>query len=93
VYLELTPQFREKGSWFVLHDNVPVCSAMTLKLFLAILSMVDISQPHIHLTSRQPTFSFPKVKIALRDKTTMLSNKTLPHAFSSAVFDGCFVQL
>jgi len=37
--------FREKGSWFLLHNNVPAVSALIIKRFLANCWAVVITSP------------------------------------------------
>jgi hypothetical protein len=55
-------QFREKGIWFLLHDNAPARLAMILTHFLANRGMVEITTHLNHLTSRHRTFSIPNIE-------------------------------
>lgn len=61
------PQFHEKGSWFLLHDNARPHTALLVKEFLANNGIVELHHPPYSPDLSPPDFFlFPKVKTSLK---------------------------
>jgi hypothetical protein len=94
--LRVRPQFREKGTWFILNDNAPDPSAVTVKHFL--INHRDGYQPHTLVSGPRPSqlLSSYTVKIAVKrfQDVKVLKNVT-PTLISIPIkaFDDGFVQL
>jgi hypothetical protein len=52
------PQFQERGSWFLLHDNARHHTAVSEKQFLAKHGFRELDHPHIILIYPHQTFSY-----------------------------------
>lgn len=94
------PQFREKGSWFLLHDNAPAHSSLIVRSFLMKHAIVEINHPP-YSPDLAPAdfFLFPKVKTVLKgqrfaDVEDIKKNVTAElNTVSPDAFVDCFQKL
>jgi hypothetical protein len=63
----LRPQFQERGSWFLLHDNARSHTAVSIKQFLAKQGIPKLKHPPCSPDLSPPGyFLFPKIKSMLK---------------------------
>jgi len=96
----IRPQFRETGSWMLLHDNARPHTAVIIKQFLAKSGIVALNHPSYSPDlSPADYFLFPKIKTALKghrfdDRKDIEKNVTAQlSAVSSDEFHTCFQHL
>jgi histone-lysine N-methyltransferase SETMAR len=92
------PQFQERGSWFLLHENARPHTAVSIKQFLAKQWIPEINQPpYSPDLSPADFFLFPQIKSALKGRrfqdTDIKSNITKKLlALHASEFKKCFQQ-
>jgi hypothetical protein len=63
------PQFQERGSWFLLHDNLRPHTAISIKQFLAKHGIPELNHPPYSPDLSPPDFFlFPKIKSTLKGR-------------------------
>jgi hypothetical protein len=61
------PQFQERESWFLLHDNARPHTAVSIKQFLANQGIPELNHPRYCPDLSPPDFFFfPKIKSTLK---------------------------
>lgn len=64
------PEYKEVGSWFLLHDNAPSHKALIVREFLAKKSIITLDHPPYSPDLAPCDFwLFPKLKLAMKRKT------------------------
>jgi hypothetical protein len=64
------PQLQERGSWFLLHDNVRPHTVVSIKQFLAKEGIPELNRPPIFLSFISTRlFLIPKIKFMLKGRT------------------------
>jgi hypothetical protein len=63
------PQFQERGSWLLLHDNTRPHTAVSTKQFLANQGIPELNNPTFYPDLSPPDlFVFPKIKSRLKGR-------------------------
>ena len=99
LYMQVLEKLFKNGSWFLLYDNSPPHSAMTVKHFYVNRGMMEIGHSPKETDLVPFTFLwFPTVKTTFKERTQVtedLKNKITAklNAVRFDAFEDCFAQL